>query len=92
MNEHVIYKYTILVCDEFVLNLPVGAKLLSVAEQKGEMVLYAMVIPELPLRPVKIRVVGTGKPIPDDMSEFKFLGTIKLYDGKLMFHIFYKSE
>jgi hypothetical protein len=91
MNEHVIYKYKILITDEFVLNLPLNSKLLSVAEQDGDMVLYAMVIPELGLHPVKIRVIGTGNPMPGDMSEYKFLGTVKTYNGRLMWHIFYKD-
>jgi len=90
MNESVIYKYEILPVDEFVLDLPLGAKLLSVAEQNNKMVLYAMVIPELRLKPLKIRVIGTGNPMPDGMSEFEFLGTVKLHNGKLMFHIFYQ--
>lgn len=90
MNEHVIYKYEIPVVDEFDLNLPLGSKILSVVEQNDNIVLYAMVIPELITKPVKIRVIGTGNPMPSGMSDYEFLGTVKLYEGKLMFHIFYK--
>lgn len=97
MNEHIIYKYKILECkymgdDVYALDLPIGSKLLSVAEQHDEIVLYALVMPELPVRPVNILVLGTGQPITVNTSEYEFLGTVKLREGKFMFHIFYKRQ
>lgn len=38
--------------------------------------------------PVDVRIIGTGQPIKDDIDNYKFLGTVKLVDGGLMFHVF----
>lgn len=38
--------------------------------------------------PVDVRIIGIGHPIKDDIENYKFLGTVKLANGGLMFHIF----
>lgn len=90
-----ILKYTVSLKDEDELILPEDAKILSVMEQRNEIVVYAVSkITEnhTPSKIVKIRVVGTGHIIPFDLTKYKFLGTVSLIEGTLMFHVFYLDE
>ena len=85
----VIYKYPLELSTIGVM-MPVGAQILSVKEQFGGIVIYALVDPgELKRSMVQFRVFGTGHPLPPEaIAGVRFLGTIKLKDGKLMFHVF----
>jgi hypothetical protein len=62
--------------------------LLSVAEQNDGIVLFALVNDIEESIPVDIRIIGTGNTIKDDIENYKFLGTVKLTNGSLIFHIF----
>lgn len=82
-----IFKYFLRVTDEQTLDLPRGAEILSVEEQKNKVVLYALIDPaECRLYPHTIYVHGTGHSI--HAENLKFIGTVKLYNGDLMFHVF----
>ena len=81
-----IYKYSVEVRDEQDIYLPVGAEILSVAEQYNRIVLYAIVDSEAETKPHHISVRGTGHELND--KEGRFIGTVKLYNGDLMFHVF----
>ena len=92
MSGMTIYKYPLHVLDGQSLTLPEGAQILSVAEQYNGIVLYAYVDPKSPETDCyTVRIHGTGHQIAD-ITGFIFLGTCKLYDGRLMFHVFYKKE
>lgn len=83
-----VFKYKIEPIDYQILKLPVGSNFLSVESQKDDIVLYAMVDDSQPnMMNIHIKVVGTGHDI-SDMRGFSFLGTVKLFDGTLMFHVF----
>lgn len=90
-----IYKYPLEVKGEQSIMLPIGAEVLSVSEQHGGIVLYALVNPEFTgadMRAHAIRVHGTGHPIEDSLlSSFDFLGTVNLAGGSLMFHVFIRK-
>jgi len=84
-----IFKYTLEVLEVQRLDIPKGSKLLSVEEQYGNIVLYALVDDtQGGLDSFEIFVKRTGYPA-DDIENYKFLGTVKLSEGKLMFHVFY---
>lgn len=84
-----IFKYILEPVDVQRLDIPTGSKLLSVTEQYGKIVLYALVDDaQGGLDSFEIFVKGTGRPA-DDIDNCKFLGTVKLYEGELMFHVFY---
>jgi len=86
-----IFKY-LLDQGEQVINMPCGSTILSVDEQNDEIVLYAMVNPDV--NPVsagrRILVVGTGWEF--SLNVEKFIGTVKLEYGALMFHVFDGGE
>lgn len=76
------------------LAIPRPAKILSVAEQHGEMVLYALVNPDASEDLCRrVWVLGTGHDLPNDLvQQYEggtafIVGTVKLEEGTLMFHI-----
>lgn len=92
-----IYKYKITekVNEISIINLPKGAKVLSVAQQNEDIYMWAMVNPEtVKLVPRLTYVAFTGKKIPPEVVEnFKFIGTVH-YCGEitpLVLHIFVKE-
>ena len=92
--NNIIYKYKLKATDMQVLDLPEGAEVLSVREQRGDMMVYAFVDDDNfeNTEPFTFIVRGTGH----DAGNFKrqnytFLGTVKLEKGALMFHVFYRK-
>lgn len=66
--------------------------ILSVESQRDDIVVYAMVDNEdQEQRLYDFRVFGTGHVIDVEIGGYNFLGTVKMYDGSLMFHVFYKG-
>jgi hypothetical protein len=83
-----IYKYPLDVTDQQGLKLPWNSKILSVAEQNNQIVLYALVnTSEERIEQWLIFMRGTGHDA-EDMENTRFLGTVKLRNGSLMFHVF----
>ncbi|MDD5487265.1 MAG: hypothetical protein PHW65_06910 [Dehalococcoidales bacterium] len=87
-----IYKYTLQIEDKQTLKLPEGSKILSVAEQNNSIVLYALVNTATEnAEHVSVIIHGTGHQA-NDVDGCTFLGTVKLYGGDLMFHVFVKTN
>lgn len=83
-----VYKYPLDIHDEVVVMMPNGARVLSVQVQNGRPYIWAAVDPnELTLEERWFRIAGTGHPIQDDVVD-GFIGSIQMYDGKLVFHVF----
>lgn len=83
-----IFKYILEVTDRQTVTIRGLIGLLSVDEQKGRIVLYARVDRDSKATMYrKILIVGTGHQ-RDDLDGSKFLGTVKLSGGTLMFHVF----
>ena len=88
-----IFKFVLKVENSQELELPRGSRILSVCEQNGEIVLYAMVDTTISANIIyDISIFGTGHPIPILCENQKFLGTVGLHEGKLMFHVFYNKR
>lgn len=87
-----VYKYTLGLNEIQEISFPVGAKILSVAEQRGKIVLYALVDPDETRRIQRIvRILGTGKEITHAFC-LQFVGTVSLHGGNLMCHVFVQEE
>lgn len=84
-----IWKYPLAV-DASVLEMPMGAKVLSVGVQGAEdAVLWALVDPEAPKMKRRVRVYGTGHLVENETGElFEFAGTFQLAALGLVFHVF----
>jgi hypothetical protein len=81
-----VFKYPIHPGD-VAIEMPIGARVLSVQVQHGEAVIWALVN-SLELKELrKFVVVGTGHPCPD---VGRFIGTFQLpdLDGSWVFHLF----
>ena len=82
-----IYKYKIPVQDEFTMELPQGAYILTVQSQREVPCIWAVVDPDAPLEPICFRVAGTGHDIEWDTVK-RYIGTFQLCGGDLVFHLF----
>jgi hypothetical protein len=81
-----IYKYELEPVQTQTVTLPKGAQLLSVINQFGKAMLYALVDNEETEEDYAIiHTVGTGHEAP---FNFRFLSTVAFLDGKLIFHFF----
>jgi len=85
-----IWKYPLKVEDDQCFMIPFNGEVLSVINQKGNLVLYALVDEtETRMEDVNIKIIGTGNWIDDeDFIGYKFINTVQLADGNLVFHIF----
>ena len=89
--NNTIWKYTLNAETINFIDMPLGAEVLSVETQDVDIVLYALVnSTEKAQQQIEVRTYGTGHEIDVNISNYKFVGTVKLYDGSLMFHLFYK--
>jgi len=94
-NTRRIFKYSLEVTDEQKISVPAGAVVLSVAEQKNNIVLYALVPTDNDptiTKIIDVRIVGTGHVLQFDPRDYKFIGTVNLHNGPLMFHVFYRDH
>ncbi len=71
------------------LEMPRGAIVLSVHEQKGDLCLWALVDPTAEVVERVFWVVGTGHILPVSADKrVKYIGTAHLADGALVLHVF----
>jgi len=83
-----VFKYQFVANDYVTFGLPIGAEILTVQEQKGNLCLWALVDPnEHWIENRVIRMAGTGHPI-DDVAQYRYINTIQLLGGELIFHFF----
>jgi hypothetical protein len=82
-----IYKYVLELTDKQTISIPAPARILSVEAQFGSIVIYAMVEPGATEVKRTFYVVGTGHSA-DHVNCRPFIGTVKMADGGLMFHVF----
>ena len=83
-----VYKYTIPVEDYFSLDLPKGAKILTVQEQHGKPQLWALVKRGEPNETRNFRLAGTGHPIKESPEMLNYIGTFQIAGGSFIGHIF----
>lgn len=70
-----------------VVNMPVGAQVLTVQMQYGEPRLWALVDPNAPKADRRFQVVGTGHKFNPKPSAH-YLGTFQMQSGAFVFHVF----
>lgn len=85
-----IWKFPLKIEDRQTISMPVGAKILTCQTQGGKPFLWALVNSELETADRYIAIVGTGNPIAFEESELKYISTIQIYNGDLVFHVFEK--
>lgn len=83
----VIYKYPIQITDRQIVEMPKQAEILCVQVQREVPCLWALVNLDGVMAKRTILVYGTGHPVPDSTQQ-KYIGTIQLNGGSLVFHVF----
>jgi hypothetical protein len=81
-----IHKYSLEISDTVALDLPKGAKVLSVQNQNNIPCLWALVDPAKPKEKRHFRILGTGQPVGGTAGTF--LGTVLLNNGHFVIHVF----
>lgn len=91
--EKVIYKYPLEVTDRQAIEMPKGAKILSVQVQSRVPCLWALVDANTnESEKVIIRTVGTGHAVYDGGRKLEYIGTYQLMNGSAVFHVFNEIE
>lgn len=85
--RHAVWKYAVPMDDTFSIEMPRGAKVLSVAPQTGEVCMWAEVDPDEMMETRRFRMCGTGHPMPVHETR-SFVGTFMVHGGILVFHLF----
>lgn len=86
--EQQIWKYELSPFNKAV-EMPRGAKILTVQTQNGPPFIWALVIPENDKETRFFEIIGTGKNIPTQIGvEFKYINTFQLEGGSLVYHVF----
>jgi len=87
-----IWKYPLEVTDLQEIYAPADAQFISVLVQREQIYLYAIVSPDKEEREkFGVRIVGTGHPLMADAGDdhtWRFIGTVGMFGGKLVWHVF----
>lgn len=85
--DYRIWKFELQITDMQTKKMPVGAKILSVANQNGSLCLWAMCDTKKPGEDRVIEIIGTGNPVHMDMGvERTFIGTVVM--NPFVWHVF----
>jgi hypothetical protein len=77
------------VLDEFHLDLPEDATILSFAEQKGEPVVWVALQPDKPMVRRYFRLAGTGHTVNVRPGQkLAYIGTAQFDSGSFVLHLF----
>jgi len=79
---------TIPIGDEFEIDLPRGAKILSFQCQHDMPNIWALVNPDALHEKRQFRFSGTGHPINIPLEKLEFIGTAQMQGGDLIWHLF----
>ncbi len=82
-----VWKFRLNIDDRSELEMPVGAKVLHVAEQRGVARLWALVDPAAPLEFRKFRLTGTGHAIHNGFA-LTHHGSFLMSEDMRAFHLF----
>lgn len=81
-----VWKFTIDSNESDIL-MPYGAEILKVWTQENDVCIWAKVDTSAKKESRKFFVFGTGHDIPSNLN-LKFIGTVFIDDGYLVFHVF----
>lgn len=84
-----VYKYPCLHSEMFNIEMPVGAKILTVQHQKEKPVMWALVNPDEINKTMRSFLwIHTGEPVALDYDELIYVDTLQSLGGNLIFHLF----
>jgi hypothetical protein len=86
MNDRTIWKFTLAPGNAAGVSMPIGANILHVHEQHGDICLWAEVDSKAPYELRRIAIYGTGHEMPADPGAY--IGSVHLANGRLVFHVY----
>jgi hypothetical protein len=89
-SEKKIYKYPVVIDDEFCIAMPEEAQILSVQTQNGSPFLWALVDIKNISENRKFCLRGTGHLFKG--NEGRFIGTFQLQNSAFIFHLFEENK
>lgn len=85
-NMNTIWKFPLQINDNVAVTMPKGAKVLCVQMQGSKPCLWAVVDSEAETETRRFFIRGTGHPMPESFE--RYIGTVQMADGALIFHVF----
>ncbi len=82
-----IWKFPIEILDEFELQLPKDAKILTVQTQHNRPCIWALIDPTAEVVSKKFKIYGTNHKIPT-LEGITYIGTFQVDNGNYVFHLF----
>lgn len=82
-----IWKFPLEVTDSQLVNIPEGAKILTVQTQQGIVTLWAVIDPSKDPDTLEVRILGTGNPA-DNIEDMFYIGTVQ--ERIFVWHVFGK--
>ena len=84
-----IWKFELETKDNILVQIPKGAKILTVETQHEQPCMWALVDPNKETETRHFEIFGTGHPINYGMGvDRSYIGTYQLDNGGLVFHVF----
>lgn len=88
MATWTIRKYPVPSQDQFIIEMPMFAKILTVQSQNDKPMFWAIVDPESALEKRSFLLVVTGDPLSINPHYLAYIGTFQMFGGDLVFHLF----
>jgi len=85
-----VFNYPLVLKQQQEIEMPAGAKILSVGLQSGTIQLWALEDDSMEHATVFIELYGTGHSIPTGPGQKEFIGTVT--NGSLVWHIFERVD
>ncbi len=83
-----VFKYAVPVLDEFILSLPIGAKILSFQIQNDSLYIWALVNEHAEEVERWFLLRGTGHDLGLPEPQVNYIGTTQMLEGHLVWHLF----
>lgn len=83
-----IWKFTLKPDTITHLEMPKEAKILTVQAQNNDVCMWAIVDTDNAIEERKFEIYGTGHNLPEAILHQEYIGTLQLYNGTLVFHLF----
>ena len=83
-----IWKYPIEIQDVQEIEIPSPAIPLAFQIQDREPILWCLIDRDMGLVKKKFRLAGTGHLIKNSLEELKYIGTVQIWGGRLVYHLF----
>lgn len=83
-----IHKYEVTALEDFTVQMPQGAEVLTVQVQGAAVCMWARIDTDRPLGTYRFGVHGTGHELTEFTATAPYVGTFQLGGGALVFHLF----